>query len=515
MSGYGKKKGPKNLVLRGRYWWWAVMIAGVRETGNTGYLEEELEKALDFARKKKAELREEYRLRREALPKHDLSLDEAADAWWLAMHPKFRKGGERPPVDNAFRQMTRAVVAFGAGTMVTQMNLVLFQRVRGELLSSAAHPSGRGRPRDGDGMKSSSVNHLLRCGMKVLAHVAATRKDIDLSDMPDPVRDDLYLTERGRTAYMSEIDEAMFCEAAEELAGDVQDGEMERRDYLDAAELTRFMNVTGMRTNEAFELRWDRIDWSALTQNMNFPVKARGLDVRTHPVFLEEEALAILDDRMAAADVHDVYVFTTRSRSTHWNHGKKVEKGQSIQWTHNRFGAIFKEIALHAGLPEDTIPHDCRRTCARRIWLSQGIEIAQAYLGHKERQTTLDYIGITEEDVIAARQALERDRARIAAEIDAALARGGEPPLYDDKRVRRIAAEIDRRRRVNARSRETREAAKKRQAAIRRLACRSDPKGASRPSSLLQLLPASGGCEISAGGRSSRPSRGSGRRRSA
>jgi integrase len=511
MTKFGKKKsGPRNVYLRGNYWWWSVRIGGKSHYGPTAYLEDEPSKAIAYAQKKKKELREEYRARLDAMPKHDLSLTDAADAWWLAKSPKFRKDGERPPVDNAFRQMERAVDAFGADTMVTAMNLALFQRVRGELLEADPHPSGRGRPLEDDGLKSCSVNHILRCGMKVLFHIAAVRKDIDLSDMPDPERDDLYLPELGRTQYMSEIDETMFCESAKRLAAEAAAADDDRRDYREAASLTRYMNLTGMRTKEAFSLRWDQIDWSALTENMNFRVKARGLDARIHPVFLEEEALEILDERMASKDAHDVYVFSAPSRSTHWNKGP-VKKGDILQWTHNRFGTCFKEIGADSGVT-DRIPHDCRRTAARRIWLSRGIEIAQAFLGHKQRQTTLDYIGITEEDVSAAKQALEIDRARIRTEIEAALALGKEPPLFSDKRIRRIGAEIDRRRRLNAKARGDDAAVKKRQAAIRALAKRAGASPAPRLAALGSTLPATSESSVNEGGRPPQARRGSGRR---
>jgi hypothetical protein len=361
-------------------------------------------------------------------------------------------------------------------------------------------------------MKPSSVNHVLRCGMKVLHHIEQVRKDIDLSRMPDPERDDFYLPELGRFSFMSEIDETMYCESAKRLTVEAAADKKDRRDYREAADIVRYMNLTGMRPNEAFALRWDQIDPGALVENMNFPVKSRTLDVRMHAVFLEEEALAILDARMASPDRHDVHVFSTPSRSTHRRRkGLLVKKGEIIPWTHNRFGRCFKKIGKDAGL-RDPQPYDCRRTCARRIWLSQGIEIAQAFLGHKQRQTTLDYIGITDEDVLAAKQALEKDRAKVKADIEAALALGKEPPLYDDKRIRRIAAEIERRRHVNAKTREEAAAAKKRLAALRALARRTGGSPASRP---VSLVPATGASGLKAGGRSSAASRGSGRRPSA
>ncbi|WLA57488.1 hypothetical protein [Bradyrhizobium diazoefficiens] len=105
-------------------------------------------------------------------------LDQAALSWWW----EFRR--HRPEFstrycDDLILRLSRLIDAFGANTMVTAMDDTMFRSVRGRLVAA---PSGRG------GAQTSTsgydADHILLLGTRVLAHVARTRPDIDLSRRP-------------------------------------------------------------------------------------------------------------------------------------------------------------------------------------------------------------------------------------------------------------------------------------------------------------------------------------------
>lgn len=463
---------PVNVWKKGRKYHWGVMIDGERFGGSTG--KTDIDEAIAYAQAEKSKLLAERDAALASIPKNDMYIDDAAEAWWELFGATYRKTGERPPDQAAFREMRRTIEAFGPLTLASEMTKAYFFKVRAELLEAPPPKNKRGRPR-GKGMKPGAVNHLLAGAMKLLYFIKSTFPEVDLAGMPDPSRDKLYLAVQPRFNYMNEIEERLFAEGCEDL---------EEPDLWDAVE---FDNVTGMRSKELFDLRWGDLDWSAGKESMTFSVKAAGHDDRPHTVFLNRKALSILDRRRAEGVFHDVYVFTTRAKATYWRDSDKICNGDRVKWIHNRYGDDFARVAFYAGL-EDLGPHDCRRTAARRAWLAAGIEIAQALLGHKDRQTTLDYIGISEEDVIAAREALQADHARSEAEFKAATARGkkasatsgagrdedilpddGNPrvPVLAPVRVERIAAEYARRKRVAEKRRAAAEAEKQREDAAR------------------------------------------------
>jgi hypothetical protein len=119
--------------------------------------------------------------------KGDLPFAEAAERWWDS-DPE-RRDGRSVGGDRLRVRLARTVLAVGPDTPVSSIDPATFRRVRAGML---AGPSRR----DGRPPSAPSVNLSLRLALRVLAHVARTRRDIDLSHMPDPSRDDIYLKDR-------------------------------------------------------------------------------------------------------------------------------------------------------------------------------------------------------------------------------------------------------------------------------------------------------------------------------
>ncbi|UGX89926.1 hypothetical protein G6321_00003260 (plasmid) [Bradyrhizobium barranii subsp. barranii] len=94
-------------------------------------------------------------------------------------------------------------------------------------------------------------------------------------------------------------------------------------------------------------------------------------------------------------------------------------------------------MALHLAGIEDFGFHDLRRTAARRLWLDVNLEIAAAFLDHKDTKTTLRNLGLTEADNKAAQRHRAIREARRRAEVDKAIRSGLPTPEFGDKRIAR------------------------------------------------------------------------------
>ena len=405
-------KAPVNVWQKdgGRFFHYGFSIGGVkygnRSTGLT-----KRDEAIAYAQAEKEKVFENLAAMREAVHENDMLLDDVAEFWWELMGKTYRDTGERPPSENMFRQVKRTVQVFGPTTLVSQMTLTYFLQVRAGLLEEKPRADKRGRPR-GNGLKPKSINHILATAMMLLYFIQANRKDIALPHMPNPTKDRLYLAVQPRSRHFDFIEAHMFAEACEDLGfSDLWDG-------------VEFQIETGMRPNELAALLWQQIDWTPGRESVTFFVKGHGHDRRPHTVFLTRKALEVLDRRRDPRVLHDERVFTSTTLVNHCVDGVKIEAGTRTPWAHNRYGDEFELAALYAGM-DDIEPHDCRRTAARRVWLSAGIELAQALLGHLDRKTTLRYIGINEEDSLAAREAIRIDEARTGAALEAAAALQG------------------------------------------------------------------------------------------
>jgi hypothetical protein len=120
--------------------------------------------------------------------KVDHSFELAAGRWWEAQAER------RNPGDRGYRDQIdligRTVAAFGPDTPISSMDAPMFKRVRATLLAAPSVRGGRSPSLNG---RRLNVNRKLRIGMVVLEHAARTRPDIDLSNMPDPASDKIYL----------------------------------------------------------------------------------------------------------------------------------------------------------------------------------------------------------------------------------------------------------------------------------------------------------------------------------
>lgn len=245
---------------------------------------------------------------------------------------------------------------------------------------------------------------------------------LHLPDRPLPPHD-LFLDETPRSRYLRE--------------GPEQERLLEHCGQ-DLADVIEFDIETGLRWNELAGLTWDDVD--PLEESIRAYVKGKGHDPIPHTVFLSERALLILDRRRERA-AQSEFVFTTTAEINYAHGELDVEKGAQVPWTYNRMHRQFS-VALEDSKIADFGFHDLRRTAARRLWWDSNLEIAQAFLGHKDPKTTLKYLGITKEDEKAAQHVRARKQRERRELVEAAIRKGlPTPEIIDDKRVERIRAQ--------------------------------------------------------------------------
>jgi len=410
-----------NVALKGRYYHMDIMVDGERYRKSTKCTD--LAEACRMAQAKKEKMLKAAAARRDAGVPVDAPLDTIAHACWKSLKPTLRTTGERSSMRARRREFRRVVTAFGPGLMASQMDYDKFIEVRDRLLEEPAPASKRGRPRKNKkgNMSPKSVNNLLKIALRLL-NFGATRMGLALPNRPLPPYQDLLLAETQRSRYLRE--------------GPEQQRLLARCDD-DLADLVLFALETGMRWNEIASLDWDFVD--PVEESICVHVKGRGHDPIPHTIFLSKAALEVLDRRRARAQSE--FVFTTKAENDCRFDEIFYPKGSEVPFTYNRMRRRFS-VALHLAGIEDFTFHDLRRTAARRLWLDSNIEIASAFLGHKDTRTTLRYLGLTEADVKAAQRhrAAQQDRRR--AEIRKALDAGLPAPEFDDERVRRIRAQF-------------------------------------------------------------------------
>jgi integrase len=434
-----------NLVLRGRYWHYDIMVDGVRERGSTKCTD--LAEAARLVQKKKERMLRAAAERRDAGDPVDAPLDAIADACWKAVRSTMRTSGERPSMRARRREFLRVVLAFGPATMGSAMDYHKFVEVRDRLLSEPAPARKRGRPRKsgGKGMTPTSVNNLMKVAIRVL-NFGATRMGLSLPDRPLPPYSDLMLAVTARSRYLREGPEQ------ERLLARLKE---------DLADIVRFVLESGLRWNEVAAVGWEDVD--TIEESIRVYLKGRGHDQIPHTVFLSDVALEILDRRRARAQSQ--YVFTTEAEGDCRFDDIFYAKGAQVPYTYNRMHREFSTALDLAGI-EDFGFHDLRRTAARRLWLDSNIEIAAAFLGHKDTKTTLHYLGLTPSDVHAAQRQRALQHARRQAEIRKAIEAGQPVPEFEDKRIARIRAQFVLEERLAEARRERRQ--QERQAALRR-----------------------------------------------
>ncbi|WP_338835135.1 tyrosine-type recombinase/integrase [Bradyrhizobium septentrionale] len=389
-----------NLVLRGRFYHYDIMVDGRRARGSTKCVD--IAEAAIVVERIKSRMLREAAERREAGAPVDATFDAIADACWKSIKATLRTSGERPSMRARRREFLRVVMAFGPQTMGSQMDYHRFVEVRDRLLNDPAPARKRGRPRKsgGKGMTPKSVGNLMKTAMRIL-NFGATRLGLTLPDRPQPPYADLIPTVTPRSRYLRE-------------------GSEERRLLAlldpDLADVIRFALETGLRWNELAGLQWDDVD--GVEESVTVYLKGKGHDPIPHTVFLSETALTILDHRRA--QTQSQHVFTTKAEAETHCDDIVYPAGAQVPWTYNRMHRQFAPALRKAGI-QDFGFHDLRRTAARRLWLDSNIEVAAAFLGHKDTKTTLAYLGLTPSDVHAAQRQRALQQARRQAEIRKAI----------------------------------------------------------------------------------------------
>lgn len=408
----------KNLRLRGRFWHVEIMVDGEPLRRTTKHTR--LEDAIRVKEAIKLRMLEQAAARREEGPPVDTDFDDAASIYWNDMKDTLRAD------DEAERVLAEAVTLVGPGTMCSDVTAGLMYRIRTRLINKPQLEKKRGRPRrDPNGkLAPKTVNKCLEMILRVINH-AESALPATFPHKPDPEKDKIFLDTTGRGRYLTEIDEHLLLEQCDQ----------------DTRDLIEFDLETGLRAGELVGATWDMLD--VVEESITVPVKAKGLDPQYHTVYLSEQALAILDSRRGRSQAE--HIFTFEAGLTYWRRGDLVAKGTLIAATYTQLQRRFQNAVEAAGL-SDFVLHDLRRTAARRIFFEAGIEMAQAFLGHKDRKTTEDYLSLTAEDVKAAirhRTVQQKERHALvkAAAADKAVPIG-------DKRVARIRAEFDRRARL-------------------------------------------------------------------
>jgi len=410
--------GAANLTRRGRYFHYDIMVDGVRARGSTKCVDPA--EAAIVAQRIKTRMLKAAAQRREAGDPVDAKFDAIALSCWTAIRSKLRTSGERPSASNIRRLYARVVRAFGPDTMGSQITFETFVRVRDRLLTEPPTRK-RGRPRKSGagGLSPCSVNKILSTALRIL-DFGATRMGLSLPDRPLPPHTDLLLTTTPRSRYLRE--------------GPEQERLLSRLPE-DLADIVRFVLEMGLRWNEVASLRWEDVD--TVEESIRVYLKGRGHDPIPHTVFLSDAALEILDRRRSQAQSQ--YVFTTTTRGDARFEEIVYRAGSLVPWTHNRMDRIFSKALAEAGIPDFSF-HDLRRTAARRLWLDSNIEIAAAFLGHKDTATTLHYLGLRPSDVHAAQRHRALQKARREAEIREAIDAGRPAPALEDSRITRIRA---------------------------------------------------------------------------
>lgn len=411
---------PVNVSKKGKFYHYELMVEGQRERRSTKCTDRD--KAIAKARKRKKEMLEEAARLREQDVAVDAKFDQAADKCWHAIKAKLRTTGERPSRAARRREFKRVVLLFGPATMCSAMTVDRFVEVRDWLLEEPAPENKRGRPRKGEGLTPKSINNLLLVAMRILNYAADNMK-LHLPDRPLPPLD-LLLDETPRARYLREGPEQV---RLLEHCGQ------------DLADVIEFALETGLRWNELAGLTWNDVD--PLEESIRAYVKGKGHDPISHTVFLSEQALLILDRRRERA-AESEFVFTTTAESNYAHGELDVEKGAQVPWTYNRMHRQFS-AALEESDIADFGFHDLRRTAARRLWWDSNLEIAQAFLGHKDPKTTLKYLGITKADEKAAQHVRAKKQKERRDLVEAAIKKGlPTPEVIDDKRVQRIRAQF-------------------------------------------------------------------------
>jgi integrase len=333
--------------------------------------------------------------RRRSVPsrgRRDCTFDEAAYNYWDLQGQATR--GAKALKGN----MRRAVLMVGADTMCSSIDTAKMLGYRRELrngLPSVPRLGKQGRRAKDGKFSPKNVNKYLSLVFTILNHAERVLKT-NFPDKPRPSDGDdtdLHILEivRPRSRYLKAEEERRLEATSEPDLKDMWKADLE----------------LGLREANLCELRWNDIDWDERTVRVE--LKAEGNSPLMHSVDISDKALEILKRRRG---IHPEFVFTLPCRTSCWLDGKLRKKGEHILVAPALFYERMKEAWIAAGIA-DLIVHDFRRTAARRKYLEKDIYAAQIFLGHRDLETTADYIGLTA--VKLGRALRNRGRAGAAA----------------------------------------------------------------------------------------------------
>lgn len=318
----------------------------------------------------------------------DCTFDEAAHLYWD------QQGQFTRDHRSLKSKMRRAVLMVGKDTKCSTINLGKFFDYRRELrkgLPALPKPK-RGRKPKNDGVYATKqVNKYLELVLTILFHAerALDTKwpSVPRSSATDENKGRLLERVQPRRRYLSEEEERRL-----ETVSDP--------DFMD---IWKAGLETALREDNLCGARWRQIDRSESERTITVFVKAQGRDPVPHPVPLSDRMLEILERRKGH---HKELIFTLPCRQDHWHEGVLRKKGEHIPVSSAQFYRRLKKACAAAEI-EDFIAHDLRRTAARRMWKEKDIHAAQVLLGHRDIQTTIDYIGLTPADLgqVLARRA--------------------------------------------------------------------------------------------------------------
>jgi integrase len=164
---------------------------------------------------------------------------------------------------------------------------------------------------------------------------------------------------------------------------------LDREEGEDAAELIRFLLLTGLRRSEAEALRWEWIDWEK--NLMVFPAEKHktGTNGKDKTLPLMPQAVEVLSRRFTGAD------------------------GRVFPISASMLDRVWKRIRKEIGA-EDVRIHDLRHSFAS-FAVNNGVplEIVQQLLGHSSILTTQRYAHLATETLSSALNELDKKLAAV------------------------------------------------------------------------------------------------------
>ncbi|UVO30339.1 tyrosine-type recombinase/integrase [Bradyrhizobium arachidis] len=244
--------------------------------------------------------------------------------------------------------------------------------------------------------KAKTTNKYLGLVLTVLNHAERILKT-DFPDKPRPSdKDDdgvpLLEPVQPRSRYLTPEEERRLEEAC--------------KDEPDLMDMWKADLQLGLRETNLCEARWENYDKDA--RLLTVYLKAKGQEDLPHQVYITDEALEILKRREG---LHPEFIFTLPCRIANWLDGEFRKKGEHIPVLPALFYSRMKEAWTKAKI-KNLIIHDFRRTAARRVYLEKDIYAAKVFLGHRDIETTADYISLGPLELAEARRNMLLNRPK-------------------------------------------------------------------------------------------------------